>query len=279
MFEKFTDRARTVMTLAQQEAKRFNHEYIGTEHLLLGVCKEGGGIAAIVLKNLNVGSQWIRLAIEKQIKSGPDMITDGKLPLTPRAQKVIEYMIEEARFLNHDYVDTAHLLLGLLREQDGIASQVLRNFKLTVEIVREEILNVLVSSDTLKAPRMEVPSLAEQSAEETLLDAAKPQQMPEAKTLADAYRSGYFAAAANAIADAARMKVDGAEQQLSAAKAVPEPPTINLTVGQNTSSLFLEATVRIEDLARQIQQGITPDWKEITVSQDGYELTLRRVPK
>ncbi len=143
MFERFTDRARKVMALANQEAQRFNHEYIGTEHILLGLVKEGSGVGATVLKNLEVDIKKLRLEIEKLVKSGPDMVTMGKLPQTPRAKKVIEYAIEEARALNHNYVGTEHILLGLLRESEGIAAQVLMNLGLKLEEVRQEVLNLL----------------------------------------------------------------------------------------------------------------------------------------
>ncbi len=143
MFERFTDRARKVMALANQEAQRFNHEYIGTEHILLGLVKEGSGVGANVLKNLDVDLRKVRLEVEKLVKSGPDMVTMGKLPQTPRAKKVIEYAIEEARSLNHNYVGTEHLLLGLLREHEGVAAQVLMNLGLKLDEVREEVLNLL----------------------------------------------------------------------------------------------------------------------------------------
>ncbi len=143
MFERFTDRARKVMALANQEAQRFNHEYIGTEHILLGLVKEGSGVGANVLKNLDVDLRKVRLEVEKLVKPGPEMVTMGKLPQTPRAKKVIEYAIEEARNLNHNYVGTEHLLLGLLREHDGVAAQVLMNLGLKLEEVREEVLNLL----------------------------------------------------------------------------------------------------------------------------------------
>src|SRR2546428_81072 len=117
MFERFTDRARKVMALANQEAQRFNHEYIGTEHILLGLVKEGSGVGANVLKNLDVDLRKVRLEVEKLVKAGPDMVTMGKLPQTPRAKKVIEYAIEEARNLNHNYVGTAH------QEQPGASGR------------------------------------------------------------------------------------------------------------------------------------------------------------
>ncbi len=143
MFERFTDRARKVMALANQEAQRFNHEYIGTEHILLGLVKEGSGVGANVLKNLHVDLRRVRMEVERLVKAGPEMVTMGKLPQTPRAKRVIEYAIEEARNLNHNYVGTEHLLLGLLREQDGVAAQVLMNLGLKLEEVREEVLNLL----------------------------------------------------------------------------------------------------------------------------------------
>src|SRR5271166_5075274 len=143
MYERFTDRARKVMQLANQEAQRFNHEYVGTEHVLLGLIKEGSGVAANVLRNLDVDLRKIRNEVEKIVQAGPEMVTMGKLPQTPRAKKVIEYAIEEARNLNHNYVGTEHLLLDLLREQEGVAAQVLMNLNLKLEEVREEVLNLL----------------------------------------------------------------------------------------------------------------------------------------
>src|ERR1022692_970426 len=155
MFERFTDRARKVMALANQEAQRFNHEYIGTEHILLGLVKEGSGVGANVLKNLDVDLRKVRLEVEKLVKSGPDMVTMGKLPQTPRAKKVIEYAIEEARNLNHNYVGTEHLLLGLLREHDGVAAQVLMNLGLKLEEVREEVLNLLGAGVESEEPQQQ----------------------------------------------------------------------------------------------------------------------------
>ncbi len=165
MFERLTDRARKVMALANQEAQRFNHEYIGTEHILLGLVKEGSGVGANVLKHLEIDLRKVRLEVEKLVKSGPDMVTMGKLPQTPRAKKVIEYAIEEARSLNHNYVGTEHLLLGLLREQDGVAAQVLMNLGLKLDDVREEVLNLLgagVESDIeMSGEEEEMPSESE----------------------------------------------------------------------------------------------------------------------
>jgi ATP-dependent Clp protease ATP-binding subunit ClpC len=139
MFERLTDRARKVMALANQEAQRLNHEYIGTEHILLGLVKEGSGVGANVLKNLDIDLRKVRLEVEKLVKSGPEMVTMGKLPQTPRAKKVIEYAIEEARNLNHNYVGTEHLLLGLIKLGQGVAVNVLQKMGLDLETVRMEV--------------------------------------------------------------------------------------------------------------------------------------------
>jgi ATP-dependent Clp protease ATP-binding subunit ClpA len=158
MYERFTDRARKVMQLANQEARRHNHEYIGTEHILLGLVQEGSGVAANVLKNLDIDLHKIRPEVEKIIPPGFPVGATGKLPQTPRAKKVIEYSIEEARNLNHNYVGTEHLLLGLLREQEGVGAQVLMNLGVSLEATRREVLNLLGQP----APPRPVPQPAEE---------------------------------------------------------------------------------------------------------------------
>jgi ATP-dependent Clp protease ATP-binding subunit ClpA len=145
MFETFTDRARKVMQLANQEAQRFNHYYIGTEHILLGLVKEGSGMAVDVLKNLDIDLRKIGLEVEKIIQYGPDSGTVGELPQTSRAKKVIEYALEEARKFKQRHVGTEHLLLGLIRAEEGVASQVLLNLGLTLEVVRRAISGVPLS--------------------------------------------------------------------------------------------------------------------------------------
>lgn len=136
------------MALANQEAQRFNHEYVGTEHILLGLVKEGSGVGANVLKNLDVDLRKVRVEVEKLVKSGPDRVpTFGNLPQTPRVKKVIEYAIEEARNLKHGWVGSEHLLLGLLREQDGVAAQVLIALGLNLEKVRKEVLRTVDPKD------------------------------------------------------------------------------------------------------------------------------------
>ena len=141
-FDKFTERARRVLTLAQEEAQRFNHNYIGTEHLLLGLVREGDGIAAKVLANLGVETGKVRSAVEFIIGRG-DRAVLGEIGLTPRAKKVIELSVDEARRLNHHYIGTEHLLLGLVREGEGIAAGVLESLGVNLERVRAETTRVL----------------------------------------------------------------------------------------------------------------------------------------
>src|SRR5688572_19396658 len=143
MFDRFTDRARKVMGLAKAEAQRLNHEYIGTEHVLLGLVQEGSGVAANVLKNMNIDLKRIRAEIEKIVKGSPTMVTQGNLPFTPRAKKVLELAVEEASNLGHNYIGTEHLLLGLIKENEGIAARVLLNLGVKLEEVRDEILEFL----------------------------------------------------------------------------------------------------------------------------------------
>ena len=144
-FDKFTERARRVLTLAQEEAQRFNHNYIGTEHLLLGLVREGDGVAAKVLSNLGVELSKVRSAVEFIIGRG-DRATQGEIGLTPRAKKVIELAVDEARRLSHHYIGTEHLLLGLVREGEGIAASVLESLGVNLERVRAETTRILSQS-------------------------------------------------------------------------------------------------------------------------------------
>ena len=143
----FTDRVRKVLQMAREEAARLHHEYVGTEHILLGLIREGEGVAAAVLSNLNVDLEEIQQKIEDSVKKGKAAAAAGPdLPYTSRAKKVLELAMSEARELNHSYVGTEHLLLGLLLEGDGIAAQVLVDLGATLADVRAEIERLLVSS-------------------------------------------------------------------------------------------------------------------------------------
>ena len=146
MFDRFTERARKVIILAKEEAKRFNHDYIGTEHILLGLIKEGESVAAAVLQNLGLSLDTIRLEVEKLVQFGPSTIVSGDIPFTPKAKKVIELAMDEARRLGHNYIGTEHLLLGLIKEGEGVASHVLMNLGLNLNKVRSEVIKLLGSS-------------------------------------------------------------------------------------------------------------------------------------
>ena len=157
MYERFTDRARKTMQLANQEAQRLNHEYIGAEHILLGLMKEGGGVAANVFERFGTDADALHFAVFSQIQAGPEMISTGKLPQTPRAKKVIEYAIEESRGLQHNYVGTEHILLGCLREQEGVAFIALTKCGVTIEKTRDIIRETLGGpAESLKASPRDV---------------------------------------------------------------------------------------------------------------------------
>ena len=143
MLERLTDRARKVMELASEEARRLNHEYLGTEHVLIGMIEEGTGVGVNVLKNLSVDLRTVRTEIGKLIKPGPEPVAAGKLPQTPRLKKMIEYTAQQAHRLHHNYLGTEHLLLGLLHEGDAVAAQALKNLGLNLKQVREEVLALL----------------------------------------------------------------------------------------------------------------------------------------
>ena len=146
-FEKFSERARRVLSLAQEEAQRFNHNYIGTEHILLGLVREPEGVAARVLSNLNVELVKARSAVEFIIGRG-ERPTSGEIGLTPRAKKVIELAVDEARRLNHHYIGTEHLLIGLMREGEGVAAGVLESLGVSLEKVREETNSIIANQST-----------------------------------------------------------------------------------------------------------------------------------
>lgn len=143
MFDKFTDRARKVIALARQEAERLSNDYIGTEHVLMGLIKEGSGVASNILENLNIDPDKVLFEIEKIIQPGTNMVTMGQLPFTPRTKKMLEYSLEEMRNLGHNYIGTEHLLLGLIRENDSEAAQVMISMGIELDMVRKEVLKIL----------------------------------------------------------------------------------------------------------------------------------------
>src|SRR5437764_12610351 len=139
----FTPRAQQVLALARKEADRFNHNYVGTEHLLLGLIKLGQGVAVNVLQKLGLDLETVRMEVEKQVGTGPDQKMIGNIPYTPRVKKVLALAQKEAKALNHTYVGTGHVLLGLLREGDAVAARVLKSLDVDIEQARQALLKEL----------------------------------------------------------------------------------------------------------------------------------------
>ena len=142
MFERFTDRARRVVVLAQEEARMLSHNYIGTEHILLGLIHEGDGIAAKALESLSISLEAVRAQVEEIIGQG-QQAPSGHIPFTPRAKKVLELSLREALQLGHNYIGTEHILLGLIREGEGVAAQVLQKLGADLNRVRQQVIQLL----------------------------------------------------------------------------------------------------------------------------------------
>jgi ATP-dependent Clp protease ATP-binding subunit ClpC len=139
MFERFTERARQVVVLAQEEARTLKHNYIGTEHILLGLLREEEGLAARVLESLDITVERVRAQVVRIVGSGEE-VTSGQIPFTPRAKKVLELALREALSLGHNYIGTEHILLGLVRENEGVAARILLDFDADAETIRESVL-------------------------------------------------------------------------------------------------------------------------------------------
>jgi ATP-dependent Clp protease ATP-binding subunit ClpC len=171
-FSNFTERAQRAIKLAQQEADRFNHPYVGTEHLLLGLIALGEGVAVTVLENVGVSLEKVRLEVERTVGQGPETKTVGNIPFTPRSKKVLQLAMAEAQALNHNYVGTEHILLGLLHEGEGVAAQILRNMSVDLETTRTEVLKEL-DPDFNMEDQPEAPAQA---------DAQQPKKKPVEKS-------------------------------------------------------------------------------------------------
>jgi ATP-dependent Clp protease ATP-binding subunit ClpA len=168
VFERFTERARQVVVFAQDEARRLKHNYIGTEHILLGLLREQEGLAARVLDSLDVTVEEVRAQVARIIGQGDEVAT-GQIPFTPRAKKVLELAMREARSLGHDYIGTEHILLGLARENEGVASRILLDFDADAETIRNEVLRRLSGPEAESEPPLfvlETPPLAPEVAAE-----------------------------------------------------------------------------------------------------------------
>src|SRR3989440_732534 len=142
LFERFTERARQVVVLAQDEARALKHNYIGTEHILLGLLREEEGLAARVLESLDITVEEVRTLVERLIGQG-DEVTTGQIPFTPRAKKVLELALREALSLGHNYIGTEHILLGIARENEGVAARILLELGADCEKVRNQVLSLL----------------------------------------------------------------------------------------------------------------------------------------
>jgi ATP-dependent Clp protease ATP-binding subunit ClpA len=175
MFERFTDRARRVVVLAQEEARLLNHNYIGTEHILLGLIHEGEGVAAMALESLGISLEAVRAQVEEIIIGQDQSAPTGHIPFTPRAKKVLELSLREATQLDHNYIGTEHILLGLVREGEGVAAQVLVKLGADLSRVRQQVLQLLSSYVGGKAP-------AEQAGTRTrLVRMTVPEELREAE--------------------------------------------------------------------------------------------------
>jgi len=151
MFEKFTDRARRIVVRAQEEARTLNHDFIGTEHILLGLVHEGQGVAAKALESLGIGLEAVRQHVEELVPPGQVEVRSGHIPFTPRAKKVLELSLSEAKVLGHPYIGTEHILLGLLREGDGVAAHVLTALGADLDGVRQRVIQLLAEYQARKA--------------------------------------------------------------------------------------------------------------------------------
>ena len=161
MFKRFTERARRVIILAREEAERYHHEYLGTEHILLGILKDGGGIAITVLQKLGVDLKQLKQEVERNLPRSLNTLVVGEIPFTPKAKKVLEFAVEEARLMGHNYIGTEHLLLGLLKEKDGVAFKVLNTFGVRLVETREKILSLLQEPVQQSKEKSKTPALDE----------------------------------------------------------------------------------------------------------------------
>jgi ATP-dependent Clp protease ATP-binding subunit ClpC len=170
MFEKFTERGRKVIVYAREEAERLQNDYLGTEHILLGTLREEDGIPVSVLRKMGIDVDQIRMEVERNLPSSGNTLTFGDIPFTPRAKKVLEYAVEEARLLGHNYIGSEHLLLGLIREEEGIGGKILRSFGVNLLGSRQLVINYLRRAATqVSAKKSPTPALDEFSRDLTLL--------------------------------------------------------------------------------------------------------------
>jgi ATP-dependent Clp protease ATP-binding subunit ClpC len=153
MFERYTDRGRKIVILARDEAERYQNDYLGTEHLALAILRESDGVALAVIKKMGLPPEQVRLEIERNLPSGSSTMTFGEIPFTPRVKTVIELSVEEAKLLGHNYIGSEHLLLGLLREEDGMGGKILRALGANLLTARQLVINLVRKLGSQQEPR------------------------------------------------------------------------------------------------------------------------------
>ncbi len=210
MFERFTERARQVVVLAQEEARTLKHNYIGTEHILLGLVREEEGLAARVLESLDITVERVRAQLVRIVGSGEE-VTSGQIPFTPRAKKVLELALREALSLHHNYVGTEHILLGLVRENEGVAARVLLDFDADAEKIRNEVIRML------SGPSGSRRAGAEQLAETLVRETPRIPVAPTAPSFAEWLGQALTQAAVEAAGEGGRA-IDGGDFLLGLAR-------------------------------------------------------------
>jgi len=270
MFKRFTERARKVIILAREEADNYRHEYLGTEHILLGVLKDGGGIAIAVLQKLGVDPKQLRLELERNLPKSTSGPVEGDIPFTPKAKKVLEYAVEEARLMGHNYIGTEHLLLGIVREKDGLAAKILGSFGVKLQQTREQTINLLRepvatrSRDKSKTPALDefgrdLTELAEENKLDPVIgrsnEIERVIQILARRTKNNPVLIGEPGVGKTAI-------VEGLAQMI-VAKEVPQ-----ILSGKRVVALDLGALVAGTKYRGQFEARLKAIMKEITLSQD-----------
>jgi hypothetical protein len=218
VFERFTERARQVVVLAQDEARALKHNYIGTEHLLLGLLREAAGLAARVLESLEISLGGVRARVAQIIGQGEE-VTTGQIPFTPRGKKVLELSLREALTLGHNYIGTEHLLLGLARENQGVAARILHDFGADAEVIRNEVIGVLSGVEPVTGPYVpQSPPLALEFL----------QEMERVRTEREAAIEAQDMERAAALRERERKLRHAAKRLERAWAGEPEPPVVSV---------------------------------------------------